>query len=119
MINLDTHILLFALSGDLRRKEKQILEHQPWCVSAMVFWEITKLNVLGRLNLDTRSAVFADLMRLVHVWPVSPEIAQATAGLDFSSDPADELIAATSLHHDVALLTRDRRMSASRVVPLA
>ncbi len=39
--------------------------------------------------------------------------------LDFRSDPADEIIAATSLAHDVPLLTRDTRMLASKVVPLA
>lgn len=39
--------------------------------------------------------------------------------LDFSSDPADELIAATSIAHNVPLLTRDTRMLKSQVVPLA
>ena len=33
--------------------------------------------------------------------------------------PADEIIAATSLVHRVPLVTRDRRLEASRVVPLA
>jgi predicted nucleic acid-binding protein len=39
--------------------------------------------------------------------------------LDFSADPADELIAATSIVHDVPLVTRDRRIRSSRRVPLA
>jgi predicted nucleic acid-binding protein len=34
-------------------------------------------------------------------------------------DPADELIAATSLVHGVPLVTRDRALLASKVVPLA
>ena len=33
--------------------------------------------------------------------------------------PADELIAATSVVHGVPLVTRDRRLLASRIVPLA
>lgn len=45
--------------------------------------------------------------------------AEAVRRLDFRSDPADEIIAATSLAHDVPLLTRDTRMLASKVVPLA
>jgi predicted nucleic acid-binding protein len=41
------------------------------------------------------------------------------ATLDFRSDPADELIAATSLVHNVPLLTRDRKLLASQQIPLA
>jgi PIN domain nuclease of toxin-antitoxin system len=43
---------------------------------------------------------------------------RAIRSLDFDSDPADELIAATSLVHNVPLLTRDRRLRRSKVVPL-
>ena len=39
--------------------------------------------------------------------------------LDFDSDPADEIIAATSVVHRVPLLTRDRRMRRSKLVPIA
>ena len=38
---------------------------------------------------------------------------------DFKGDPADELIAATSVVHDVPLLTRDSVMRQSKIVPLA
>jgi PIN domain nuclease of toxin-antitoxin system len=38
--------------------------------------------------------------------------------LDFRGDPADEIIAATSVVHRVPLLTRDRRIRGSRIVPL-
>lgn len=39
--------------------------------------------------------------------------------LDFDSNPADELIAATSVVHNVPLMTRDRKLKRSKVVPLA
>jgi len=39
--------------------------------------------------------------------------------LDFESDPADEIIAATSLTHDIPLLTRDSRIRKSKLVKLA
>ena len=39
--------------------------------------------------------------------------------IDFESDPADEIIAATSLVHRVSLVTRDRRIRRSILVPLA
>jgi predicted nucleic acid-binding protein len=37
--------------------------------------------------------------------------------LDLEANPANELIAATSLAHGVPLLTRDRRIRQSRLVP--
>ena len=39
--------------------------------------------------------------------------------LDIDSDPADELIAATSIVHKVPLLTRDRVLLRSKQIPLA
>jgi predicted nucleic acid-binding protein len=39
--------------------------------------------------------------------------------LDFESDPDDEIIAATSLAHNVPLLTRDRRILRSKVLRFA
>jgi PIN domain nuclease of toxin-antitoxin system len=39
--------------------------------------------------------------------------------LDFRSDPIDEIIAATSIAHSVPLLTRDKKILQSKVVPLA
>jgi PIN domain nuclease of toxin-antitoxin system len=54
----------------------------------------------------------------VHVWPITREIAIASTRLDVSGDPADQLIAATSVVHQLPLLTRDRVLSRSRMVPL-
>jgi PIN domain nuclease of toxin-antitoxin system len=39
--------------------------------------------------------------------------------LDFTGDPADELIAATSVVHAVPLLTRDKQIRKSKLVPIA
>ncbi|MFA5786263.1 MAG: PIN domain-containing protein, partial [Actinomycetota bacterium] len=55
----------------------------------------------------------------VHVWPITAEIAKASTRLDVRGDPADELIAATSVVHDVPLITRDRSLRRSRKIPLA
>jgi PIN domain nuclease of toxin-antitoxin system len=46
-------------------------------------------------------------------------VCRTLKNLDFHSDPADEIIAATSLVHRVPLVTRDRRIRSSDVVPLA
>jgi PIN domain nuclease of toxin-antitoxin system len=55
----------------------------------------------------------------VEVWPLTAEIAKTSTRLDVRSDPADELIAATSVVHNVPLVTRDPKLLASRVTPLA
>jgi PIN domain nuclease of toxin-antitoxin system len=39
--------------------------------------------------------------------------------LDVKGDPADELIAATSVVHQLPLVTRDRALRRSKQVPLA
>jgi predicted nucleic acid-binding protein len=43
----------------------------------------------------------------------------ASTQLDVRGDAEDELIAATSLVHGVPLVTRDRDLRASKLVPLA
>ena len=44
-------------------------------------------------------------------------VALASTRLDFRGDPADEIIAATSVVHDVPLRTRDEVIRGSGVVP--
>jgi PIN domain nuclease of toxin-antitoxin system len=53
------------------------------------------------------------------VLPVEVSVCHALQWRDFRGDPADKLIAATSIVHQACLPTRDRRLLASKVVPLA
>ena len=119
MINLDTHILILAVTGDLRPSEQVLLARDRWSVSAIVLWELAKLVELGRVDmrLDDRDVV--RVLSLLHVWPIDLAVARASTRLDFKSDSADELIAATSIVHGVPLLTRDRVMRGSKMVPMA
>jgi PIN domain nuclease of toxin-antitoxin system len=55
----------------------------------------------------------------IQTWPLTLDICRSIKSLDFDSDPADEIIAATSLVHQVPLLTRDRKMRRSKLVPIA
>ncbi len=118
MLNLDTHIFLFALSDELTTRERGALSKRGWGVSAIVLWEIEKLASLGRIDIDLDTRAVHDALRQMTIWPLSPEVARASVRLDFRSDPADELIAATSLVHQVPLITRDARIRKSKVVPL-
>lgn len=119
MLNLDTHILLFALEGSLTASEREILASEPWGISAIVLWEVAKLAQLGRIATDVRSAEFARVFARVKVWPLDLAVCQQSTELDFASDPADELIAATSIVHRVPLVTRDRKIRKSKLVPFA
>ena len=119
MINLDTHMVVYTLSGDLQAHEQELLIRQRWSVSAIVLWELAKLVQLGRIeiNLDDREVV--RILNRLHVWPIDLAVARESTRLDFQGDPADELIAATSVVHGIPLLTRDRVMRRSKIVPLA
>ena len=119
MLNLDTHILIYALGGRLRPREKKLLSAARWTISAIVLWELAKLVQLGRLQLDLDDRSVVRTLSGLQVWPIDLAVARLSTRLDFRGDPADELIAATSIVHDVPLLTRDRRMRKSKVVPLA
>lgn len=119
MLNLDTHILIDALAGQLTKRELRLLSEQPWAISAIVLWEIAKLEQLKRIELDIDSADFTRALSRVKIWPLDFAVCQQATRLDFRSDPADEIIAATSVVYRVPLLTRDRRILKSKVVPLA
>ena len=88
-----------------------------WSISAIVLWEIAKLAQLGRIEVDLDDGAVVRTLARVHVWPVTRQIAHVSARLDVRSDPADELIGATSIVHDVPLVTRDRVLRQSRMIP--
>ena len=119
MLNLDTHILVFALKGELLAKERALLEQTPWCISSIVLWELSKLVSLERVDIDLDDREVTRILNALHVWPIDLAVARASTRLDFRSDPADELIAATSVVHGIPLLTRDHTILQSKIVPLA
>ncbi len=119
MLNLDTHILILAISGKLRPSEQVLLAQSRWSISAIVLWELAKLIQLGRVDMDLDDRVIVRALNRLQVWPLDLAIARASTRLDFESDPADEIIAATSVVHNVPLLTRDQVIQRSKVVPLA
>lgn len=119
MLNLDTHILIFALTDKLRKSERSLLVEHTWGIADIVLWELAKLTQLGRIDLDLTDPVVENVISTIHVWPLDLEIARTSTELDFSADPTDELIAATSIVHQVPLMTRDKQIRKSRLVPFA
>jgi PIN domain nuclease of toxin-antitoxin system len=59
------------------------------------------------------------VLRPVYLWPITRKIAKMGTRMDVQGDPADELIGATSIVHEVPLVTRDRSLGTSRRIPPA
>ncbi len=121
MIHTDTHILIRLLAGDdgLGRRTVDLLSEalarSELAASAIVFTEVARLHVKGRVDLGMsperwlRERVL-DGLRVV---PVTPEIAVRASMLEttgFHGDPMDRLITATAMEGDHTLVTADRRI---------
>lgn len=119
MLNLDTHIFISALAGELTAREQALVITETLAVSDIVLWELAKLVELGRIEMDLDSVAFRRSLRHLTIIPISMQIARKSTRLDFKSDPADEIIAATSIVARIPLLTRDRKILKSRIVPFA
>ncbi|HKS95611.1 MAG TPA: PIN domain-containing protein [Terriglobia bacterium] len=117
MLNLDTHLVVHFLTGNCTEREHHLISRQEIAISDIVLWELAKLTEHRRLDMDLESAPFRGFLRRMTVFPISLEIAIASTQLDFTSDPADEIIAATSVVQKIPLLTRDRRILQSQMVP--
>jgi len=117
MLNLDTHILIKAFEGSITSRERRALtEDAEWSVSAVVLWEIAKLHQLGRLRYGLDHEPLAAALARIYVWPITRQVCLNLRVLDFQSDPADEIIAATSVTHQIPLVTRDSRIRKSKIV---
>lgn len=116
MLLLDTHMLLFALAGALKPSELSVLGGDTWTISAISLWEIAKLAELGRIHVNVDDPEFVRALSGLQVWPLSWAVARQSTALDFDGDPADQIIAATSLVHKLQLVTRDKAMRRSKLL---
>ena len=121
MIVLDTHVLIWWLSGARKltarasREVRSAKSGSPALVSAISTFEIATAVRRGRLELGVPlENWFADLSALpeVRIQPVTQEIALLGAQFpdEAPGDPADRLIAATALVHGARLVTADSRL---------
>ena len=118
MILLDTCALIFdALAPDkLGKKALLTIEkgegHGTLACSDISLWEISMLIKKGRLDPGTDTVSFINLTlaaRKIKVMPITPEIAYMSSSHKAFThhDPADRLIAATTLHYKGSLVTCD------------
>lgn len=119
-VDLDTSVIIRVVLRRLTTFERRVLGYADWAASPIVFWELAKLSQLGRLpGMNFDDARLMSLIDDLYVLPITPTVARVSTEMDFRSDPADEIIAATSLVYGVPLLTEDRKLLASEMVPLA
>ena len=120
MIVLDTHAWIWWVDGSrhLSARARRAIDRSPEVgVSPISCWEVAMLVRKGRLELDRDVARWVlDALQVprVRLLPLSAEIAVAAGifGDDFHGDPADRLLAATAMHIDASLVTKDERLHA-------
>lgn len=125
---LDTHVLIWWLdgSGPLSPAQRHLLGavdgSSPLRVSDISLWEIATLHSLGRLRLTLPLRDWLDKAvapPVVRRHGISPAVAAEVATLpdSFPRDPADRILVATARVLGATLLTRDRRIVDSGLVP--
>ncbi len=123
---LDTHAWLQRALGEVLPPlvERTLTEHaDSLAIADVSLWEAAKLVELGRLEL---AIPLADFFRLavtpeLTVLPIVPAIAERVVTMEssgFHKDPADQLIVATALVHNLRLISDDSRIRQWGRVPM-
>lgn len=118
MIILDTCALIFDALAPGKLSNKALLavekgdEQGLLACSDISLWEISMLIKKGRLDPGTDTISFINLAlsaRKIKVMPITPNIAYMSSFHKsfVHHDPADRLIAATTIHYKGALVTCD------------
>ena len=128
MILLDTHILLWLLIAPekLSLKAKKAIQaarkSEPLALSAISLWEIAWLAQNKRLDLDVSVDTFVrKCASYVQVLPITPEIAVRSVQFpdSYPHDPQDRLIGATAIVEGARLLSHDKLIAKSGLIPMA
>jgi PIN domain nuclease of toxin-antitoxin system len=118
---LDTHVWIWLVSEPERLSRSAaegIATASALGVCPISCWEVATKAALGKLTLDRDVRAWVRLA-LAHervvVAELSVDAAVTAGGLGlegFHGDPADRLIAATALHLQVPVITKDERLRA-------
>jgi len=125
---LDTHAIVWWLADEPGLSKQQVAalevserEGERLAVAAVSLWEIAWLGARGRIaSAEERIRDIEAQPGVVEILPLSGRIAvdAAALGREFPGDPLDRLIAATARVHGLTLITVDRQIRASGVVPV-
>jgi PIN domain nuclease of toxin-antitoxin system len=128
MILLDTHILIWLLIApeNLSPKAKKVIlaarKSGPLALSAISLWEVAWLTQNKRIDIDVSVDSFVKkCASFVQVLPITQEIAVRSVQFpkSYPNDPQDRIIGATAIIEGIRLLTQDKLIVKSGLVPLA
>jgi PIN domain nuclease of toxin-antitoxin system len=127
MILLDTHIVIWlALEPDrLSKRAKEAIRtariEGGLAIAGITLLELAWLAEKGRVEttLSVESFVRQCASKMT-VLPITPEIAACAAGFPdlYPRDPQDRLIGATALVEGIPLVTHDRQIKKSGMIPV-
>ena len=121
MITMDTCAIIWdalepgKLSAKAKKAIKKADDSNALIMCDISIWEISMLVKRKRIEVDETPANFLRLIlssRNYTVVNISPEIAELSVNLDddINSDPADRLIAATSILKQAPVVTADKNL---------
>lgn len=127
MVTVDTHIIIWdalepeKLSKEAKSEFEKANESDGIIFCDISLWEISMLMVKKRIEIDVSFLEFMDLLRKTRNYifqPISPEVAELSTNLytEINSDPADRIIAATSIFTNSALITADKNLRKSKLI---
>lgn len=127
MILLDTHVVVWLASDDSRisRAAQSAIDEarktgRGLAISDFTLFELSLLFRKKKFDLAvTPEAFLSEVERRFRVLPVTANIALQAFELpaSFPKDPVDRIVGATSLIEDLPLVTANRAIRQSRVVP--
>lgn len=88
---------------------------EPLAISIISAWEVAQLNAKGRLSLDEpclewiENSLFNFRLSLIHLNTEIVVLANNLPG-DLHRDPADRIIVATAIHHNLEVATIDQKI---------
>ena len=127
MIVVDTHVIIWnalkpeMLSGKAEKAISAANNSDGIIFCEISLWEIAMLMHKERLSIDIEYTKFIQLVLESNKYVfrgITPEIAWLSTGLfsDNNKDPADRIIAATSIIENANLVTADNELRQSKKV---
>lgn len=118
---VDTHFLIWDMMGHTsftKQAESTLRQYKNEVYFCSIsYWEVGMLVAKGRLQLLVPIPLFfSDLItkRGYKVLSISPQVGEITSKFTtiINGDPADRIIAATTMAHSAVLMTEDKNLRA-------